>query len=198
MKTKFNVLLTAGLFSFSLIGYAQTKDNNTKTNDANHKHDVNDKDQKHDMVLVEKVDKDYKFVVDAAEASLLEVQLGELAQANGSSSLVKEYGKTMVNDHKHMLTELTAVAEKKKFIVPTKLGDKLRKKYTDLAGKKGAEFDKDYIDLMVKNHKDLIDSYEDEAEDGKDADIKSWAQSRISSLKHHLQMAESTKNVGKK
>ena len=191
MKTKFNLIITVGLFSASLLSYAQTnnKYDKDRKNDGNHKND---------MVLVEKVDKDYQFVVDAAESSMLEIQLGELAQTNGSSSLVKEFGKTMVDDHTKVKAELKNLAEKKKFVIATKLGDKCQKKYNDLSQKKGADFDKEYMDMMVKGHKDAIDKFEDESKDGKDAGIKSWASSKISTLKHHLQMAESTKDVVKK
>ncbi|MDQ2656694.1 MAG: DUF4142 domain-containing protein, partial [Bacteroidota bacterium] len=48
----------------------------------------------------------------------------------------------------------------------------------------------DYMDLMVRDHRDDIDEFEDEAQDGNDAELKSWASSKVATLRHHLQEAE--------
>ena len=57
--------------------------------------------------------------------------------------------------------------------------------YDDMAEKTGKEFDKDYVDLMVKDHKKVIDMFKEEAQDGKNADIKAWASNAVSTLEMH-------------
>jgi putative membrane protein len=44
--------------------------------------------------------------------------------------------------------------------------------------------------MMVKDHKKDIDLFEREANNGEDADLKSWASGKLPTLKHHLEMAE--------
>jgi putative membrane protein len=75
-------------------------------------------------------------------------------------------------------------------VLPDVMSEKRQKNYYDLDQKKGAEFDKGYMDQMVKDHKDDIDKFEKEAENGKDAEIKSWAAGKLATLRHHLEEAE--------
>jgi putative membrane protein len=83
------------------------------------------------------------------------------------------------------------LAGNKSIVLPTVMSEKCQKTYYDLDQKKtGVEFDKEYIDQMVKDHKEVIDEFEDQAEDGKDPEIKSWASGKVAALRHHLQQAE--------
>ncbi len=139
-------------------------------------------------------DTDLDFSVKAADGGLLEVKLGELAQANSSSAKVKEFGATMVADHTAANEELKLLAAKKSISLPTELGEKTGKDFNDLAEKKGAEFDKAYISYMIDDHKEDIDLFKGEADKGKDPEIKSFAANKIPKLEHHLMMAEVLKD----
>ncbi|MDF2455219.1 MAG: outer membrane protein-like protein [Cytophagaceae bacterium] len=57
---------------------------------------------------------------------------------------------------------------------------------------------KEFIDLMVSDHKDDIDLFEKESEKGNDPELKAFAASKLPTLKHHLQMAEDAKEALKK
>ncbi|MDQ3048006.1 MAG: DUF4142 domain-containing protein [Bacteroidota bacterium] len=140
---------------------------------------------------------DAKFAMLAADASLLEEKLGFIAQKNAASDKVKTLGKHMVDDHSMANAELKALAKRKNITLPTKLSDKSQKEFNRLSKLKGVEFDKDYSKCMVKDHKEVISLFEKEATTGKDADIKSWAQNKISTLQHHLQMSEEIHNAVK-
>ena len=56
--------------------------------------------------------------------------------------------------------------------------------------KKGKDFDKAYAKAMVDGHKDVIKSFEDEAKDGTDPDIKAFASEQLPTLHHHLDEAQ--------
>jgi putative membrane protein len=135
------------------------------------------------------------FVVNAADAGMREVQLGQLAVANASSPQVKQFGQMMVDDHSKVNDELKATATSKNITVPAALSEKSQKIYNDLAEKTGADFDKEFIDQMVKDHKDAIDLFKKQADDGKDAELSKWAQEKLPSLQHHLEMAESAQET---
>src|SRR4051812_18246491 len=57
------------------------------------------------------IKKDASFAVTAADAGMLEVQLGQLAQTNGASASIKSFGKEMVADHGKASKELEALAQ---------------------------------------------------------------------------------------
>ena len=56
-----------------------------------------------------------------------------------------------------------------------------------LAKLSGAEFDKAYIDMMVKDHKKDVAEFEKESKGAKDSDLKSWASTTLPTLQDHLE-----------
>ena len=133
---------------------------------------------------------DAEFAVEAANGGLLEVQLGTLALTKASSPQVKTFAQMMVDQHTQANNELKSLAQQKNITLPTVMGDDHQRKYDNLRDKTGAEFDKEYMDLMVKDHKEDIDEFEDQAEEGKDPELKQWASSKLATLRQHLQEAE--------
>ena len=53
----------------------------------------------------------------------------------------------------------------------------------------GADFDKAYMSDMLKDHEKDVAMFEKEANSGKDADVKAWANTTLPTLRDHLQMA---------
>ena len=51
------------------------------------------------------------------------------------------------------------------------------------------KFDKENTDMMVKGHKDAIETFEKAAADATDADIKQWAAASLPTLRTHLDYA---------
>jgi putative membrane protein len=138
---------------------------------------------------------DTKFAVEAADGGLLEVQLAQLALANASSKQVKDFAQSMVKEHSKVNEELKSLATKKNITLPGTLSDESKREYDKLAEKRGKDFDEAYCDFIVKEHKDDIDKFKKEADDGNDADLKSWASEKLPALQHHLSMAESVEDA---
>lgn len=137
-----------------------------------------------------KIENDTEFAVKAADGGMLEVQLGELAQQRGINPEVKNLGKMMVEDHKKANEELKALAQTKNISLPTVMSEDCQKTFDDIASKTGEDFDDAFTDHMVKDHKKDIDAFKKEAEKGDDPDLKSWAQGKLETLEHHLDMAK--------
>lgn len=133
---------------------------------------------------------DADFAVEAATGSMMEVQLGTLALTKASDAQVKQFAQMMVDDHTKANNELKGLAQQKNITLPTTLDNEHQRKFDNLNEKSGKDFDKDYIDLMVSDHKSDVRKFEDEAEDGKDADLKSWSSSKLATLRHHLEEAQ--------
>ena len=132
---------------------------------------------------------DEAFVRAAADGGLLEVKLGELAVKQARADKFKKFGKTMIKDHTKVNSELKALARKKKIQVPTSLSQTKQQQYDSLSALNGEQFDMLYMNMMIASHEETIGLFQTEANQGKDPDLKKWADSKIPALKHHLRMA---------
>jgi putative membrane protein len=59
-----------------------------------------------------------------------------------------------------------------------------------LESKQGADFDKAYIHDMVRDHEEDIAEFRREAQNGRDPDVKAWAQKTLPTLEQHLDNAK--------
>ena len=142
-------------------------------------------------------EKDTDFAIAAADGGMLEVELGKLAQQKATSAEVKKFAQMMVDEHSKGNDELKALAATKNISLPATLSEKSQKKLQDMQEKKTEDFDKDYIDAMVDGHEDMLDAFQKEADNGNDADVKSWAAGKVTTVKHHLEMAKATQETVK-
>lgn len=129
---------------------------------------------------------DKDFIMEAASGGLMEVELGRTASTNAASQKVKDFGKMMVTDHSKANTELKAIAGKKNVTIPATPAEKHQSHINELKAKNGADFDKAYVDMMVDDHKEDINKFEEEAKNGKDPDVKAFASKTLPVLQKHL------------
>lgn len=134
---------------------------------------------------------DRKFMMDAAEGGMMEVELGRLAAQKASNADVKSFGQRMVDDHGKANTQLKSIAAQKGVTLPTTLSADKRKEMEHMSKLSGAEFDKMYMSHMVKDHKKDVSEFEKQATKGDDSNVKSFAQQNLPTLREHLQMAQS-------
>lgn len=145
-----------------------------------------------------KTESDADFLVDAAEINLMDIQLGALAMEKAMTNEVKELGKMMNDVHTKSLNELVDLAAKKSVTIPTSLTQDGMDKNKKLMDKTGKEFDKEYCDIMVNEHKDAIDRFEKAANNSTDIEIKDWATATLTTLRKHLDQAVMCQDNAKK
>jgi len=140
---------------------------------------------------------DRKFIEEAAQGGMAEVQLGQLAQQKASSDQVKQFGKKMADDHQKANDELKKIASTKGITLPTDLSSSDRREYDKLQKKSGADFDREYMKEMVSDHKKDVKDFQSEGKSAKDPDIKNFAASTLPTLQQHLDLAQQTENAVK-
>lgn len=144
---------------------------------------------------------DKTFMKKAAEGGLAEVQLGQLAQQNGQSQDVKNFGQKMVTDHTRANDELKQVASQQGVTLPTDVSGKDKAEYDRLSKLNGDAFDKAYARMMVSDHRKDVGEFQREADSGSDPQVKNFASQTLPTLKEHLKIAEqmnsSVKSEGK-
>ncbi len=185
-KIKTSSLLFAACF-FALVSCATKTDQDDSKEVAEEQNEAKFDDTN--------LDDDTEFAVAAADGSMLEVQLGQLALTKASSPKVKEFAQSMVDDHSKANEELKSLAQTKNITLPSTISEEKQKDYDKLAEKSGADFDKAYSEFMVKDHKDDVDQFKKAAEKCEDAEIKSWAAEKLPVLENHLSMAESLEDA---
>ncbi len=130
------------------------------------------------------------FVNTAAKDGMMEVQLGELAQKNGSSEAIKNYGSMLVKDHSKANDELKSIAAAKNISVPAGLSSDQTSHIQDMSAKTGKDFDKAYIDMMVEDHDKAIELFEKQSNDNSDAELQAFAKKTLPALQQHLAEAK--------
>jgi putative membrane protein len=133
---------------------------------------------------------DQAFVNAAARGGEMEVKLGQLAQQNGSSAAVKEFGSRMVKDHTRLNAELGATAKSVGLTVPDAISAEQQAVYDKLAKVKGTNFDREYISMMVKDHTEDLAAFQKEAKATQDAKLKGAVEVAIPVIEEHLKMAK--------
>jgi putative membrane protein len=133
---------------------------------------------------------DEKFAMEAAMGGLEEVELGRIAAQKGASDEVRQFGQRMVDDHSKANQDLMQVASAKGWTLPTALDAKHQAEVQKLSALSGDKFDKEYVDMMLKDHKKDVPEFQKESAGGADADIKSFAARTTPTLQEHLQMIQ--------
>lgn len=126
------------------------------------------------------------FLVDAANGGMAEVSLSRLALEKSSNAAVKRYADMMVNDHTGANDQVKMLAAQKNVTLPADVSDENRKKADDLMKKTGRDFDKEYVDIMVKDHEKTINMFESAVNNVKDADVVAFANNTLPKLRTHL------------
>jgi putative membrane protein len=140
---------------------------------------------------------DADFMVKATSGSKLEVILGQLAQTNGSSAAVKRFGAMMVRDHSEGEKQLRSLAASKQIILPDTISNEQKKENDNLQKKTGHDFDKAYVKLMVSDHKEDINEFQQASQQANDADIKALAAKLLPVLQEHLDSVQAIEKGSK-
>jgi putative membrane protein len=95
----------------------------------------------------------------------------------------------MIADHSKAGDELKALASRKDVALATELDDQHRAVQQKLAKVKGAVFDQAYMDHLASAHLKAVALFQEEAKNGKDADVKAWAAKLLPTIQEHLKVA---------
>lgn len=131
------------------------------------------------------------FVSQAAMSDMFEIQSGQLALERGDAA-TKAYAQQMITDHKKTSEELKGLISsgKVKETLPMKLDSSHQGMLDDLAGLRGADFDKQYRSAQVDAHQTAVSLFERYATGGDNPALKEWAGKTLPHLQAHLQAAE--------
>jgi putative membrane protein len=131
------------------------------------------------------------FISKGMEGDQSEIQMGQLAEQKSQSNDVKQLAQKLVNDHTQMdekwfkpLAKQMDVPEPKG---PSKKDKKIAEKMETLSG---ADFDTQYLTMMLKDHKKDLKDFQDEAQSAQDPNLQKLAKQGANVISQHLQLIE--------
>jgi putative membrane protein len=133
---------------------------------------------------------DYKFIAEAVQGGMAEVQLGQIAKDRASDPAVKQFADKMVTDHSQADQQLTQLASQKGATLPSDIPATEKRETDRILKLSGAEFDRAYMAHMVRDHKKDVKEFERESKKAADPDVQSWATKTLPTLQDHLKMAQ--------
>jgi putative membrane protein len=127
-----------------------------------------------------------------------EIDAGKLAQKNGQSADIKNFGKKLVADHTKSQTEVAAAAKKagisQSDSALTSHDREMMKvdknKMDQLKKLTGNEFDKGFATVMSNDHKHMVSMLKDGKSDLKSEDLKTLVDNTLPVLQQHQDMAD--------
>lgn len=127
------------------------------------------------------------FLTEAAMGGMAEVQMGKLASQKAQNPEVKKFGQMMVTDHTAANNELKALASKKNVQIPSEVDPAYKSDMDSMNKLSGAEFDKEYVGMMVDDHEEDVAKFQKQADTGTDPEVKAFAMKTLPTLKKHLE-----------
>jgi putative membrane protein len=139
---------------------------------------------------------DKTFVKKAMEGSLAEVNFAKLALQKSQDKNVREFATKMIHDHEMLISEMKPLAKQLGVKVPTGPPLSDHAKYMELKMKSGTDFDRAYVEAMVKDHHDDLSAFLDEQSKTSDPQLKATVQKGESVIRQHTEMIDKIAHMG--
>jgi putative membrane protein len=139
---------------------------------------------------------DKSFIADATQGSIAEVNYAKLALEKSKDSNVRQFATKMIHDHEMLIQQMKPVAMHLHVKIPSgpAMGD--RAKYEELKLKSGIDFDRAYVEAMVKDHNDDLKKFIDEENSTQIPELKSTVAKGEAVVKEHTEMIDKIAHMG--
>ncbi|HSJ76390.1 MAG TPA: DUF4142 domain-containing protein, partial [Gemmatimonadales bacterium] len=133
---------------------------------------------------------DMGFVREVASSTLMEIQLGQLAQNKASNPAVKQFAQRMAADHNNLENQLTSVAASGGQSFTPTMDSRHQNQINRLQGLSGAEFDRNYMSLMIRAHQRDVNTFQSQSQSANSAQVRTLATNSLPVLQQHLSLAQ--------
>jgi putative membrane protein len=135
------------------------------------------------------VDKAQDFVDKAAVGGMFEVDSSTIAEGKVHDQRVKDFAQKMIEDHGAANAKLESIAGEQKLKVPAELDAKHKSDLKALQNAKD-QLDRSYVQMQRDAHTDAVEIFESYDKDGDNAQLKTFAQETVPTLKMHQEMID--------
>ena len=135
-------------------------------------------------------DQDKQFLTKVSQGGFDEIKFSELAETKSTNPQVKAFAHKMVVEHNALAAQMKPFADAWGITSPTSLDADHQAEYDKLSGLSGMEFDKEYMNIMEKDHHDALNLFNEEAKTSTDAKFKVAVMHGQSVVAAHTHMAD--------
>ena len=133
---------------------------------------------------------DEAFIKVAAQHSMAEIRLGEIAKAKATQPGVKEFGETMATDFSKAKEELRKLAAANDITISDNLEEQYQATVDRFEELYETEFDKSFIDQMVGDHEKNVAAFEAASRTAENPALKAFMEKTLPTLREHLKRGQ--------
>ncbi len=133
-----------------------------------------------------------EFLVEMADARMMDGREGEVARDRGVHADVKAYGEVMVRDQAMLLAEIQALAASEGIFLPDRISNAKASGLASLMGKTGEDVDSTFISMICIDHERDVKEFR-EATELADPEVRAFAARRLEMIEQHLAEAKAIK-----
>jgi putative membrane protein len=137
---------------------------------------------------------DAAFAAKAAAGGMTEIALSKAAVQQATSQQIKDFANMMVTDHTAAGQKLSSIAKAKGMALPVGPDSTQQNMINDIAKKTGKDFDKAYVNQMVKDHEATVDMFKKAQTTVKDTSLKSFITNTVPVIQKHLNAIKAIKS----
>ena len=131
---------------------------------------------------------DANFMDAAALGGMMEIDLAKTA-LHSSNAEIKAFAMRMITDHSRMAKELEQLAYNSGILIPEAYSSDLKEQLELMKNMPGADFDKHYMQMMVRDHSKTITLFETGSQSLSD-EVKEFALKYLPVLDAHYKAAK--------
>lgn len=139
---------------------------------------------------------DKKFIADSTQDSLAEINYAKLALQKSQDKNVREFATRMIKDHEKLIADMKPFAHQLKVKLPTGPALTDRAKYTELKAMSGTTFDRAYVEAMVKDHHNDLQTFIDEQAKTSNPELKAAVAKGENVIREHTEMIDNIAHMG--
>lgn len=133
---------------------------------------------------------DEAFLRDAAMDNQSEIELARLALRNASNPDVKRFAQRLIDAHNRVESDIESLTRNTAITLPPQLDIEHRQMVNRLAGLSGDDFDREFLNMMIKDHKEAIAKFEERANAEPSNAVSNFAARTLPRLREHLRTAQ--------
>lgn len=133
------------------------------------------------------------FLKKAIQGNFAEIEMGKLAQQNGATEDVKQFGQMLNDDHSAANQKALDAAKSMDVTPPDSPSKKQRSDFEKMSKLSGARFDSQFAKHMVADHEKDIAEYKKASK--RDDAAGNYAKAQIEVLQKHLDTAKLLKTT---
>jgi putative membrane protein len=129
------------------------------------------------------------FIKNTHEGGMTEIAASKIAKQKSTNKQVTDFAEMMINDHTKASKMVDSVADDREVLLHNTISHDHQAMLDSLSKKTGAEFDKAYMEMMVDDHKETVESFNNN-KDGNYSDIRDIVRTYLPTIEKHYEEAK--------